>query len=490
MIGVAFLALDVFFLTMSSFGWVRYRWLDFTDGAYWLLDVFFNFRVGVICHNKVNMRACSVAKSYAKSWLAFDLALVVYQWVMLSLETGMTVLTNAGSLRYTRFTRFLKLLRLTKLQMIIAQVTQRFNNIYMLLMLRLALYMVGILFYVHCSGSIWHSIGQSEESGWVFQYGGIFQPWPHNYIASVFWAVTQLQGSAEVMPGNFEERKFALVHYLLSVIVLALFVSRLTTVMQDMQDVGSDKRQTRNTAYMFMKKHKIPVELCIKLQLFLMSMDKISDPQTHAREMSLMSQLQPSLRRALLREVRMPVVCHNLLIMSFERSCAPFTDKILCDLLQPAFYSPEDRVFQHGVVCSRVYFLACGGARYLPYTQVFKNAIVSLRSKPPATLDRYYQHYRRNNLACFKDVGTTWCECALFVHWVTIGELDADSHVACNLLMLDTKAFEDSVMTYTAVQVSVLEYVRLVIPSLDREANITDLLSSKTITPKNRKLHR
>ena len=40
-----------------------------------------------------------------------------------------------------------------------------------------------------------------------------------------------------------------------------------------MQDVKVEKRKFTNSAYMFMKDHKMPIELCIQLQHFLKAKD-------------------------------------------------------------------------------------------------------------------------------------------------------------------------------------------------------------------------
>lgn len=234
-IGMTFLALDLFYLTMNCFGLVRSRWLDITDALYWMLDVIFCFRTGTHLNGEVNLNAMNAMRSYVKGWFAFDIVLLVYQWIMIGLESHAA--GQAVFIRYTRLARIVKLLRLTKLRMMLSQVLQRVENIYVLWGLRLVLYTAGLTFYVHVSGAIWFTIGQSQQTGWVQQYDGIFKTWPLSYIGSFHWAVTQMQGSAEIMTGNLAERAASSVHYMMSIMVLAMVSSKLTTVMQAIADM-------------------------------------------------------------------------------------------------------------------------------------------------------------------------------------------------------------------------------------------------------------
>ena len=77
-----------------------------------------------------------------------------------------------------------------------------------------------------------------------------------NYVGSFVWAVTQMQGSAEVMPGNLKERIFGFIHYLMSIIVLALFISKVTTVIAAIAELKSEQASLTRDAYMFMRERE------------------------------------------------------------------------------------------------------------------------------------------------------------------------------------------------------------------------------------------
>ena len=67
--------------------------------------------------------------------------------------------------------------------------------------------------------------------------------WPLSYVGSCHWAVIQMQGSAEIMPGDFRERAASALHYQMSIIVLALVISKLTSVLQEMSDMKQKEQE-------------------------------------------------------------------------------------------------------------------------------------------------------------------------------------------------------------------------------------------------------
>ena len=248
--------------------------------------------------------------------------MIMYQWVMVALESQSG--GGAKLLRFARFARVMKLLRLTKLQVMFFQVLQRIDNIYVLLLMRLAFYTLGLTFYVHVSGTIWFAIGETNN-GWVHQHDGIFATLPLSYIGSFHWAVTQMQGSAEIMPTNLQERTVSSVHYMLSIIVLALFISKLTNVLQAMAFVKGKEQELLWLAYTFMKSNKIGVELRMRVQRFLNDKASVGKKKKEiAQQNVLMSILPISLCQALILEVRVPAVSHSLLMASLLRYQSAF----------------------------------------------------------------------------------------------------------------------------------------------------------------------
>merc|ERR1712232_212383 len=86
--------------------------------------------------------------------------------------------------------------------------------------------------WVHCIGCMWFLIGKSSETGWVHRHGLTEAPPSKQYFASIHWAVTQLQGGTDIVPGgSVGERGYAVSIVFLSILVLARLVSKFTTMM-------------------------------------------------------------------------------------------------------------------------------------------------------------------------------------------------------------------------------------------------------------------
>lgn len=479
MIGMIFLALDLLYLTLSSFDIERPRELDLLDGFYWIADIALCFRTGIFANGEVIMKPHQSMRSYLRGWFAFDVILVAYQWIMIGVESRAS---QASFLRYTRFARFMKLLRLTKLQMMFYQVLQRIGNNYVLLGFRLFLYTLGLAFYVHLSASMWFSVGRIDETGWVMSYEGLFAELPLSYIGSFHWAVTQMQGSAEIMPNNVRERAVSALHYMVSIIVLALFISKLTTVLQAIEDIKARDSKMVNIAYAFMKDNKIRVDLRIKLQRFLT--DKSSpgrSSQAQYAQAELLRILPPSLRQALLMELRTPVTSHALLMQSLLRFHTSFAEKVTCGLISLSQYLPGERVFEQGVICNKVYFLELGVAWYLPCSPLLghvKDALIKQSSQMWST---WRADYWKRIAYSEEEVGTVWCEGSLFVRWIHAGDLEAGPNTALTLMVLDAQGFEDLVTNFTEVQTALAGHAVRVSTFLAKSTQITDYFRSELV---------
>lgn len=480
-IGMLFMTLDLLYVTMSAFGITRSRSVDVTDGMYWTLDLLLCCRTGTYLNGDVNLNAITSMRSYLCGWFSFDVTLVVYQWVMIAVEAAERG-QEAKFIRFTRFARYTKLLRLTKLQMMMYKVWQRIDNIYVLLVLRLVFYTVGLAFYVHVSASIWFTIGHSDQAGWVRKYDGLFEAWPASYIGSFSWAVTQLQGSNLIMSCTLTERAVSSVHYMVSIMVLALFGSNLTTVLQAIADAKAKEADMMRIAYTFMKNNKIGVELRVRLQRFLMDKASVGKQSQDIDEQSELLRILPrSLRQALMMEVRMPVVGQGLLMASFALFHHAFIEHLACDFMYNSLHSPGERVFQQGRACNRMYFLDAGVAWYLPCSPVVARLKDAMKKQSPEKLRTWCGSLWQRRAYRLDDVGTLWCEGALFVDWTHTGDLEADPNKAMSCLVLDAQAFEDLVRSFKEVHTALIIHATRFCTYLAANAHVTDLFNSESI---------
>lgn len=97
-----------------------------------------------------------------------------------------------------------------------------------------------------------------------------------------------------------------------------------------------------------------------------------------AEQLELMGALPPSLRRALMMEVRIPAVGQGLLLASLLRYHTSFSEHLTCTSMHNSFCFPGESIFHQGVKCDRVYFLESGVGLYLPCSPFYPHVKVRL----------------------------------------------------------------------------------------------------------------
>merc|ERR1712151_131120 len=101
--------------------------------------------------------------------------------------------------------------------------------------------------------------------GWVTECGLADSAPIYQYIVSVHWAIAQLQGGTEIVPGStLGERAFAILAVFVSVIILAKFVSGLTNLSMQLRTLSQNMsilRQVRS----YLDKHGVQMELAARV---------------------------------------------------------------------------------------------------------------------------------------------------------------------------------------------------------------------------------
>merc|ERR1719331_2500203 len=94
--------------------------------------------------------------------------------------------------------------------------------------------MVYLALMSHVNACMWYAAGRDSETGWTSRYED--RPVMFQYLVSMHWALTQFQGTSDVVPGSsMLERAYAVICVLLSLLILSCFVSSLTNMMMQLQ---------------------------------------------------------------------------------------------------------------------------------------------------------------------------------------------------------------------------------------------------------------
>merc|ERR1712194_361743 len=180
------------------------------------------------------------------------------------------------------------------------------------LFIRMLAALIWVVVWVHFSACAWYSLGMTHEDSWARKIENVeenlnLDHLPINYVVSVHWAVAQLQGNVDVYPGKFNpvERAFAAGHVLGSIIVLTLFVSKITTVMQTIELKQEKRNKEVNVASRYCLVHEISNVLSQRVTHYI-SWKQGIDEGGAAEEPLLMKILPEDLRTSLLEEVRSP----------------------------------------------------------------------------------------------------------------------------------------------------------------------------------------
>mmetsp|Transcript_131080 Transcript_131080/g.330913 ORF Transcript_131080/g.330913 Transcript_131080/m.330913 type:complete len:789 (+) Transcript_131080:73-2439(+) len=477
--GLIFMGVDIMMLTMSVFGlnqeqtWIKT--LELLGAVYWTLDIVASFLTGVYVNSNVIMELHHVAIHYVKTWFGFDAFVVIVQWLIIHLDGGQS---ETGIVKYVRVLRYSRLLRLAKFEQLLANILERINSMLVLLAIKMSMYLFGVVLYVHVTGTAWYWVGKSTEDGWV-QALGDYDALPLNYLVSVHWASAQMQGNVDIYPGvGAGERAFAVCHILCSVVALASLVSKLTTVLHNMQTIKATKVRQVTQARRYLEDHAISTNLSMTVRKYVEWKQVVDSKRHHNTQESELLQILPrDLRRALLDETRSPIILKHVAFVAFRNCNLRFFERLCCDSLEPLSYMPDEHIFSYGMVCSRMYFMVAGAATYFKYGVILKALMHSGGKFIDGTTNGGGECKERLRNIRSESIGErSICEASIWVHWVHHGDVDTVSHVS--ILGLDMKNLDELVLSYPVVQMSMLAHARRFATALNELDELSDLFDS------------
>lgn len=480
-VGFAFMACDIFWLTMDQFevlGKYTKNAIEVFAGIYWTLDVCLSFMTGKFVNVQLELRPWMISKHYVTTWFAFDVALVVLQWITL-VEVDMDASSaSAGIIKYMLIARYFRLLRFVKSDQLLTSILETINSVAVMHMVRVLQYLVSILLWVHVTGCAFYAIGVSSEDGWAQQRTEVLS-WPVNYLTSIHWAACNLQGPTDIGPGFLAgERAFAVCHVLVSVIVLALFVSKLTNVMATMEEIAAKSNRQAEAAQLYCKQHCISAQLSVRVRKWVELHQVLSAKRQLSREEEEFMQLLPTdLRHALLEESRSPLVAQHEVFHACRECNTLFFQKLICEAFTPTTHLPGDTIFSFGEVCTRMFIVTAGDGSYLKYGAVLRAFMQSraLRRGHSGSSDVQDQ-YKRTRSTCPRE-GTSLCEAVLWIHWMHAGDFASLTHMS--LLLLEAHRFEHLVTSYPSVQIALQSHAQHFIGGIRRATDPSDLFNTK-----------
>jgi len=360
---------DAAVVPMQAFGWPPESFTDVTDWisrAFWTADIAASFLTGVYIDLELELRFWEVARTYAKGWMAFDVVIVISEWVPVFVMSGGGESSGAGRmLDHFRLLRFARTLRFFKLEMVF----ERFGSVFNSAVAWRAHNVVRMFLYfvvgIHMTACGWFWVGSRSGDGWVAREIEEEAGVDYEYLTSVRWALAQLHGASEVVPTNTSESAYAIAALLLGLGSLCLLISAANSGMIRLQEMRSSVAKQRLLMRSYLRKNNVSRELslavknCFDVQMKLRVKESNADQALEA-----VAFLPQNLRMDIEEEVRSPFMFANSFFSDID-DCNPRIVRQLChECCSEKSVRPVEVVFAAGDACTSMYFVVAGEFQY------------------------------------------------------------------------------------------------------------------------------
>jgi len=241
--------------------------LDLYGQVFWTLDISITFLTGVYIQSELVMDLRTIARLYATSWLTLDVFVVIPLWLLILFPNSM--FQNFIAVKNFRFLRFLRLVRIAKFEHYFQEALAAVNSSVLILCFGIARLMVTLLMFNHFNACLWWAIGTRYPNGWAHKYQQNTTV-SYQYLTSLHWALTQFQGTSEILPGTITlERGWAVVTVMLALMILCSVVGGLTNMMMQLQSLREEQVWTQRAVCSYLMFNKISVRLSVRIKKYI-----------------------------------------------------------------------------------------------------------------------------------------------------------------------------------------------------------------------------
>jgi len=224
----------------------------------------------------VEMRSARIAAHYARTWMVFDLTLVLCLWLEVILDsTSMFGWSNIGI--FFRRSQILRIVRLSKFTYIFDELCHHTLTERQVLSISISKIVLVIIAIVHLMGCTWFWLGTPStmvkslgdtmdmefEETWVTEFGLQNRTSNYQYWTSVHWAMLSLVGDSSHAV-NTREHAFTVLALLFGFLIATFTVSSITSsvtcIFQDARNLHLLKMRR------FLHDKKVPAGLAHKIR--------------------------------------------------------------------------------------------------------------------------------------------------------------------------------------------------------------------------------
>lgn len=350
---------DVLFINLMD--WVIRVWM--------FIDFFLSFVTGYVQGDSsvVDMRVWSIAKHYSKSWMVFDLTILIFSLaeIINHGDDSGSITIISRMVRFVRVTRGLKLLRTITMPQWMNRAsyvrTERLK-----IMLSIVKVIAGLVWFTHCNACGWYAVGAAFEESWLDAYGIRRETYIFIYTASLHWAISGFSGSLEINPVSEIEHLYCCFSLVATFTIGIVIVSGITTHMTQFQIITADRSKAIDVLQKFLLNQGVSKSLSMHIQL---SATKAMEERARNIEeagVELLQMVSEPLRIELHYEANATIFTEHP-FFKFYDAVFPLAMKELCHRgVSHQRAHPGDLIFSHGVAPEdpKMFFLVKGNCSY------------------------------------------------------------------------------------------------------------------------------
>jgi len=408
--------------------------------SYWLMDILVSFQVG---HHKPNgelvMARRQVALQYMKTWLFFDVFLIVIDFLSLVLSTdeldSVGIVRVGKSVRLLRVMRVLRVCRLPSIEDLSILLMDRMASEYIAVLVSLCRNVGCIIIINHFIACMWYWVGTLHDDAWVTFYEEQINlaGWFSRYFASVHWAITQFTpGSSMLQPRTNYERLYCISVCLFALVAFSMFVSSVTSQIIRLINLQVSMQKKMSMLKAYLHQHAIPASLSVRVHRNIAYALGSNNKQIQAHDVELLDLLSERLREELdMQLVTLKLQMHPFFKVLCRRN-RHIMNKICAKAAKEQILSQDDMLFAAGDKAHSMYFVASGTFTYCLWNQKNQDVVSSSL--------REVQQVE----------GESWiAEPVLWTTWVHMGDLCAES--ACDVVALSGNSIRQLVTEHAGM---------------------------------------
>jgi hypothetical protein len=463
-----FVCYDVIVIPMQFFDPPEKTFLQFLANAarfFWTFDIYWSF-VTIYMNGDGDLQTefVQIARNYLTSWFAFDLSIVLVDWLDFISSQGNNTNEAVKSMRVLRVIRLARLMRLSRnspeISRLMALHVRNESTKVVLGVLRISVVVIAVTHAIACC---WYGVSMaSSENSWVKeQHLTKEDSLGLRYITCYYWSMVQISGSGIMEPENVVERFFGSIFMTMGFMISVSIVSNLTTLMTRLQLISAQITTQHSVLNRYLVDHEISSDLSSRVQRNAAHALAERKRNTPEHEVELLDIISTPLRVELSFEVSSPTLVPHPFFDCYGRTNPGGMRQICYYAVGSLQLSAGDVVFNSGEVEteSGMLFVLKGKLKYK------KNFMADCDV-----------HSEMTENVHMLESGNWICEMVLWTQaWAHQGVLRALSE--CKLLCLNAARFQATAAQFRTAQFHPAQYALSFVQELNYVAMRKDQLS-------------